>query len=113
MSAIDKFLDRPSTRAALKIPPWVLFEQCSDTVDTSMYADDVFDAAPIIPTLLANNITTLVYVGVQDLICNWLGEPLPSPLLRIPAKSRIHLTPLPLSHLPLAKRLWRWWEQQV
>jgi len=47
--------------------------ECSDTVYENLLGDWVQNLAVDIPVLLANNISVLVYSGMEDFICNYYG----------------------------------------
>ncbi len=72
-SRVEKFLNSPSTRAALGVGERA-WQACSPRVHADMMADWMRDLEPVIPPMLEGGLRVLVYAGEDDFICNWLGN---------------------------------------
>ena len=72
-SALDKYLALSSVRESLGVGDRK-YEQCSSDVYQAMLMDFMRNIEPLVPPLLEDGIRTLVYVGENDFICNWLGN---------------------------------------
>jgi len=62
-------------KSALGVSDDLKYELCSDAVHDAMMQDWMRNLEVGIPALLEDGIKLLLYVGEEDLICNWLGEP--------------------------------------
>ncbi|OBZ71079.1 Carboxypeptidase Y A [Grifola frondosa] len=76
--AISAYLDRPDIRSTLGVDPSVTgnFSSCSSEVGAAFHAvlDSMFPSQYYIAGLLERGIRTLIYVGANDWICNWVGN---------------------------------------
>ncbi|KAJ3556505.1 hypothetical protein NM688_g1992 [Phlebia brevispora] len=75
---ISSYLDQPYVRKVIGVDPAVSgnFSRCSDRVahgfNTNM--DSLFPTQYYIAALLERGVRTLLYVGANDWICNWVGN---------------------------------------
>ncbi|XP_076906727.1 serine carboxypeptidase-like [Bidens hawaiensis] len=74
LSKIEQFLNTPSTKQALGVPPNIKYAACSGAVGDAMKEDIFKNLAGGIPDILKNGIKVLIYAGEYDLICSWLGN---------------------------------------
>ncbi|KAG6330315.1 hypothetical protein ID866_8775 [Astraeus odoratus] len=76
MSWIETYLNTPEIKAALGIAPQRQFTACNMAVNQAflMQGDAVRNTAALLPELVNNGIRLLVYAGVADMMCNYLGE---------------------------------------
>ncbi|KAL6307995.1 serine carboxypeptidase [Sparassis latifolia] len=76
--AIGSYLDRPDVRALLGVDPSIVgnFSSCSEVVGHAFNdaLDAMFPTQLYIAALLERGIRTLIYVGANDWICNWVGN---------------------------------------
>jgi len=72
-SAVQKFLNLPSTRTALGVGDRA-WESCSNKVHENMMADWMRNLEPTVPPMLEAGLRVMVYAGEDDFICNWLGN---------------------------------------
>ena len=74
---IGTFLDRPDVRRTLGVDASLTanFSSCNHDVGAafSQAMDRVFPTQFYIAALLERGIKTLIYVGANDWICNWVG----------------------------------------
>ena len=73
-SNMDKYLAQPQVRYLYNIPSFIQWEACSDKVHTDFMHDWMLNYEPIIPEMLENGIRLMIYAGVEDFICNWMGN---------------------------------------
>ncbi|KAI0086932.1 serine carboxypeptidase [Irpex rosettiformis] len=79
-NTIASFLDKPDIRRTLGVDSDHFtgrnFSKCSDEVGARFRAnlDSVFPSPYYIAALLERGIRTLIYVGANDWICNWIGN---------------------------------------
>ncbi|CCM00613.1 uncharacterized protein FIBRA_02649 [Fibroporia radiculosa] len=75
---IEKYLSRPVTRASLGVDAVVPeeFQVCNNDVNSAFHVshDHMFPTQFYIAALLERGIRTLLYIGVNDWICNWVGN---------------------------------------
>lgn len=73
---IASFLDRPDIRKTIGVDPSLSgnFSGCNNDVNSRFNnaLDGVFPADFYISALLERGIKTLIYVGANDWICNWV-----------------------------------------
>jgi cathepsin A (carboxypeptidase C) len=71
-SDMKTYLNSPRVRKVLGVTtPW---KDCSTRVNFAFQADWLKNYAKMVPDLLHNGHTALIYAGDQDFICNWLGN---------------------------------------
>ncbi|KAJ8768682.1 hypothetical protein K2173_023586 [Erythroxylum novogranatense] len=72
-SRVGNFLNQDTVKKALGVGDidWI---SCSTEVYQALQTDWMRNLEKGIPALLENGIRVLVYVGEEDLICNWLGN---------------------------------------
>jgi len=71
---LNKFLSLASVKSQLGTTGHAYNGPCNDGVNI-LFADDwMKNFQTDIPALLANNLTVLVYAGIDDFICNWRGN---------------------------------------
>lgn len=75
---IVAYLDRPDIRQMIGVDPSIspIFSSCSKEVGNAFVAsvDFEFPTQLYIEALLERGVRTLLYVGANDWICNWLGN---------------------------------------
>ncbi|KDQ49589.1 hypothetical protein JAAARDRAFT_42760 [Jaapia argillacea MUCL 33604] len=75
---ISQYLDRPEIRSLLGADPSLTekFEFCSGQVgnDFSIAMDEYHPTYHYVSALLERGVRTIIYVGVLDWICNWVGN---------------------------------------
>ncbi|XP_038718221.1 serine carboxypeptidase-like [Tripterygium wilfordii] len=71
-SNMEKFLNKQLVKKALGVEK--PFVHLNETIYDAMIGDYVKNLDVGIPDLLKNDIKVLIYVGDQDLICNWVGN---------------------------------------
>ncbi|KAE9620578.1 putative carboxypeptidase C [Lupinus albus] len=69
----DTFLNNDKVKDALGVKD-LDFVSCSNTLFDDMLEDWMKNLEVDIPSLLEDGIKLLVYVGEEDLICNWFGN---------------------------------------
>ena len=74
---ISDFLDRPDIREAIGVDPSITsnYSSCSSKVGIDFYnsMDAEFPTQFYIAALLERGVRTLLYVGANDWICNWVS----------------------------------------
>lgn len=72
-SLLDKFLNQESIREALGVGDreW---QSCSPEVYMDMLGDWMKSYSALIPPMLEDGVKVMIYAGVEDFICNWLGN---------------------------------------
>ena len=73
-SLLDKLMQDVTTRRSFSIPSNIEWEACSDKVASDLKPDWMLNYEPIIPEMLENGIRLMIYAGVEDFICNWMGN---------------------------------------
>ncbi|CAJ1979246.1 unnamed protein product [Sphenostylis stenocarpa] len=71
---MEKLLNQRKVKSALGVRDDLQFVSCSSTVYDALELDSMRNLDVGIPALLEDGIRMLVYVGEEDLICNWLGN---------------------------------------
>ncbi|KAI6044860.1 serine carboxypeptidase [Pisolithus marmoratus] len=74
---IREYLDDPEIRAALNVSPSLgKFNSCSNDVGAAFASmmDEYHPSDSYVAELLERGVRVLVYVGVYDWICNWIGN---------------------------------------
>lgn len=71
---VETLLNLQKVKSALGVGNDLKYVSCSKTVYDAMVQDWMKNLEVGIPTLLEDGIKLLVYAGVEDLICNWLGN---------------------------------------
>jgi len=71
-SLSDQYLAQPSVQKALGVSghSWT---ECNMEVHTFLIGDWMTNLETVIPALLSNNYEVLIYSGMLDFICNWVG----------------------------------------
>eukprot|EP00803_Ostreobium_quekettii_P009187 evm.model.scf_2312.2 EVM.evm.TU.scf_2312.2 scf_2312:11163-14299(-) len=72
VSRLGKYLNIPEVQKKLGVDR--RFDECSQSVHLSMTGDWMRNFDTTLPPLLEAGIKVLIYVGDQDLICNWVGN---------------------------------------
>lgn len=72
-SQIDAFLARADVRKALGIPSHVSWSECDTVVHLEFLDDWMRNLITQVETVVKANVTTLIYEGTNDIICNWYG----------------------------------------
>jgi len=76
--SIGQYLDRPDVRSLIGVDPSLTtnFSTCNDKVGAAFTAadDPFFPTQFYIAALLERGVRTLIYVGANDWICNWVGN---------------------------------------
>ncbi|XP_038696573.1 serine carboxypeptidase-like [Tripterygium wilfordii] len=75
-SKLERFMNLISVKKALGVEEHIKFAACNPIVYSAMEAEMMKHIEAKIPGLLNDGIRLLVYVGDQDLVCNWLGTSL-------------------------------------
>lgn len=72
-SRLDAYINQPHVRKELGVGDrkW---EACNMEVNLDMQGDWMKNYDDIIPPMLEDGLRVMIYAGVQDLICNWLGN---------------------------------------
>jgi len=71
---ITNYLNEPSVQQQLGVASQgITWQTCSDEVNGDFGIDRIQSFRYEIPTILAANVTTVIYNGDLDLICNWVG----------------------------------------
>lgn len=73
-SNLEKYLEQKDVLDEYGIPSFVHWESCDDTVHNDFMHDWMLNYEPIIPPMLESGIRGMIYAGVEDFICNWLGN---------------------------------------
>ncbi|QDZ19216.1 serine carboxypeptidase [Chloropicon primus] len=73
-SNLSKYLAQPSILKMLGVPSFVHWESCSGKVHTDFMHDWMLQYESIIPPMLEDGVRGMIYAGVEDFICNWLGN---------------------------------------
>ena len=68
-----KYLNEPSVQLFLGIPKGLEWEECSDSVNMMFDKDRLANVAQDLVPVLAAKVPVLVYSGMLDLICNYMG----------------------------------------
>ena len=71
---VETLLNMQKVKSALGVMDDLKYELCSLEVRVAMMQDWMRNLEVVIPSLLEDGIKLLVYVGEEDLICNWLGD---------------------------------------
>ncbi|ESW04313.1 hypothetical protein PHAVU_011G084700 [Phaseolus vulgaris] len=71
---VETLLNMQKVKSALGVMDDLKYELCSLEVRVAMMQDWMRNLEVVIPSLLEDGIKLLVYVGEEDLICNWLGN---------------------------------------
>eukprot|EP00210_Caulerpa_lentillifera_P001109 g1070.t1 len=74
VSKLIDFMNLPYVKKQFDIPKGLEWRDCSDPVYFDMLWDVGTNVAPLVSQLLDQNLQILVYVGDQDLICNYIGN---------------------------------------
>jgi serine carboxypeptidase-like clade 4 len=72
-SALDKFLSQTAVRKSLGVSPKADWTSCSRLVGVFMLDDLESNFAEDIPKIIDAGVRVLIYNGVKDLICNFIG----------------------------------------
>lgn len=76
---ISTYLDQPHVRQTIGVDASVSgnFSSCSDSVGQAFgrSMDSAFPTQYYISALLSRGVRTLLYVGANDWICNWVSRP--------------------------------------
>jgi cathepsin A (carboxypeptidase C) len=74
-TAIDSFLNLPSTRAALHVSSEVKkWESCNNAVNVMFASDWMRNFQQTLIPMLESGVRVLIYAGDVDFICNWMGN---------------------------------------
>ena len=73
-SNLSKYLSQESVLKILGIPSFVKWESCSGKVHTDFMHDWMLQYESILPEMLEDGVRGMIYAGVEDFICNWLGN---------------------------------------
>ena len=73
-SNLSKYLAQPEVLKILGIPSFVHWESCSGKVHTDFMHDWMLQYALIIKPMLEDGVRGMIYAGMEDFICNWLGN---------------------------------------
>ena len=73
-SNLSKYLAQPEVLKILGIPSFVHWESCSGKVHTDFMHDWMLQYALIISPMLEDGVRGMIYAGMEDFICNWLGN---------------------------------------
>jgi len=71
---VEMLLNMVKVKSGLGVKDGFRYNLCSVKVQAAMLRDMLRNLDVGIPGLLEDGIKVLVYAGVKDLICNWLGE---------------------------------------
>ncbi|KAI6032459.1 Alpha/Beta hydrolase protein [Pisolithus marmoratus] len=73
---IDKYMNTPAVKAAVGVAPQRVFRACNRGVNRAFLSqgDSVRDTSALLPKLINNGIRLLVYAGVTDMMCNFIGN---------------------------------------
>lgn len=73
---IEKYMNTPEVKAAIGVAPQLEFKACNMGVNQGflLQGDSVRDTPALLPELVNNGIRLLVYAGVADMMCNFIGE---------------------------------------
>ncbi|PSR78186.1 hypothetical protein PHLCEN_2v7518 [Hermanssonia centrifuga] len=75
---ISSYLDNPDIRKTIGVDPSLTgnFSSCSPSVGQAFWLsmDSAFPTQYYIEALLERGIRTLLYIGANDWICNWVGN---------------------------------------
>ncbi|GAA96604.1 uncharacterized protein L969DRAFT_88032 [Mixia osmundae IAM 14324] len=76
MQWIEVFLNKPETKKALGVPTKLEFQSCNMDVNRAFQfqGDSMFDAGALLVPLLKDGIRVIEYDGVEDFMCNWVGN---------------------------------------
>ena len=76
MSWIENWLNNPSIKAELGVPPSLEFTSCNMQVNQAFVAagDGSRNAAALLPDLVNSGVRLLVYAGDADMMCNYMGN---------------------------------------
>jgi len=72
-SAVTDFLNQPAVQTALGISPAITWQSCVSGVHTALTGDWVTSFAQDLPNVLKSGASVLVYSGVEDFVCNYMG----------------------------------------
>ncbi|KAG4974393.1 hypothetical protein AAZX31_11G168800 [Glycine max] len=71
---VETLLNLPKVKSVIGVSNDLQYVSCSKRVHEAMMQDYMRNMEVEIPSLLEDGIKLLVYVGEEDLICNWLGN---------------------------------------
>ncbi|KAI6045248.1 Alpha/Beta hydrolase protein [Pisolithus marmoratus] len=73
---IGKYMNTPAVKAAVGVAPQRVFRACNTGInrDFLFQGDSVRDTPALLPELINNGIRLLVYAGVTDIMCNFIGN---------------------------------------
>ncbi|GJJ11360.1 hypothetical protein Clacol_005592 [Clathrus columnatus] len=76
MKWIELYLNKAEVKAQLNVPRELLFQSCNTEMTQAFMTqgDSMHDAAALLPPLLQSGIRVLVYAGVADFMCNFMGN---------------------------------------
>ncbi|KAL4068599.1 Alpha/Beta hydrolase protein [Scleroderma yunnanense] len=76
MGWIETYMNDPKVKAALGVSPQRQFSSCNMGVNQGFLkqGDAVQDTPALIPELVENGIRFLIYAGVADMMCNYMGN---------------------------------------
>lgn len=73
-TAADKYLNLPSTKAALGVPKERHWTSCDYGVYQDFEGDWLHRFDNVLPEMMAEGIRVMIYAGDLDIICNYLGN---------------------------------------
>ncbi|KAI6127217.1 peptidase S10 serine carboxypeptidase [Pisolithus sp. B1] len=76
MSWIERYMNIPEVKAAIGVAPQRLFKACNMGVNLAFLrqGDSMWDMPASLPKLINSRIQLLVYAGVTDMMCNFIGK---------------------------------------
>ncbi|CEH18359.1 Serine carboxypeptidases (lysosomal cathepsin A) [Ceraceosorus bombacis] len=75
-SYVQAFMNLDSTKKAFSVPQDIKFEACNMEVNQAFMfqGDGMHNSAAVIPGLIEDGVRVLVYAGVADYMCNYIGN---------------------------------------
>jgi carboxypeptidase C (cathepsin A) len=90
---VTQLLNEPAVKKAIGARSDVEWQDCATTPHIALLGDWITNLDVHIPNLLANNIRVLVYSGMLDFICNYVGGDMWTSNLEWPGKTAFNESP--------------------
>lgn len=73
---VEQYMNLPEIKKAYGVPDSVEFQACNMQVNQAFLfnGDGMHNSAAVLPEMVADGVRVLVYAGVWDLMCNWIGN---------------------------------------
>lgn len=76
MGWIETYMNDASIKSQLGVPATAAFKSCNMDINKNFLfqGDAMHNSAQLLPDLIEDGIRVLIYAGVQDLMCNFIGN---------------------------------------